>query len=134
MESAHDAWLKLTPEAAIGPDLPICDAHHHFWDHLDDRYFLDELLQDIAGGHRIVQTVFIECLSNYRKEGPEQLKPVGETEFVEPLAVKSDRLPDQKTKVAAGIVGYADLMLGAGVVPVLEAHLKARRPRFSGIP
>ncbi len=61
-----EAWLALTMEDAIEPDIPICDPHHHFWDRPDDRYLLNELLQDVGGGHRVVQTVFIECRSVYR--------------------------------------------------------------------
>jgi len=25
-------WLALTQEPTLEPELPICDAHHHFWD------------------------------------------------------------------------------------------------------
>src|SRR5215471_1878838 len=38
-----------------------------------------------------------------------------------------------KTKVCAGIVGHADLRLGARVRPVLEAHIRAGGGRFRGI-
>jgi len=27
-------WLALTPEPTLEPDLPICDAHHHLWNHI----------------------------------------------------------------------------------------------------
>lgn len=27
-----EAWLTLTQEAVLEPDLPICDPHHHLWD------------------------------------------------------------------------------------------------------
>jgi hypothetical protein len=53
MTSERDTWLQLTTEAPIDPDLPICDPHHHFWDRPDSRYLLDELLEDIGGGHNI---------------------------------------------------------------------------------
>ena len=57
------AWLAKRPtEAALEPDLPIIDPHHHFWDTPQrGRYFLPELLADIGGGHNIVATVFLEC-------------------------------------------------------------------------
>ena len=46
------AWLAKRPtEAALEPDLPIIDPHHHFWDTPHrGRYFLPELLADIGGG------------------------------------------------------------------------------------
>jgi len=53
----RDAWLALTTEEAIEPDLPICDPHHHLWDYPGSRYLLDEFVEDIGGGHRIVKTV-----------------------------------------------------------------------------
>lgn len=52
MTAERDAWLRLTIEDPIDPDLPICDPHHHLWNRPNDRYFLDELLQDTSTGHR----------------------------------------------------------------------------------
>ena len=65
----------------------------------------------------------------YRSSGPEELKPVGETEFIHAL---TEPLQQGPVRVAAGIVGTANLSLGAAVAPVLEAHLAAS-PRFRGI-
>ena len=113
MAQAHLAptrtdWLELTKEAALDPDLPICDPHHHLWDHGEnDRYLVPELLADIAGGHNVVSTVFVDCFSAYRSEGPEHLKPVGETEWVQRLVAAAPAHP----RIAAGIVGKADLIL-----------------------
>ena len=125
------AWLDSTVEEALEPELEICDPHHHLWDYPDSRYLVDEFLADAGGGHRVIQTVFVECLNGYRSDGPEALRPVGETEYVEQLAAASDSAGNA-TGVAAGIVGFADLSLGAAVRPVLEAHLKASQ-RFRGI-
>ena len=49
-------WLAKRPrEAALEPDLPIIDPHHHFWDSAHrGHYLLPELLDDIGGGHNIV--------------------------------------------------------------------------------
>ena len=128
-------WLGLTVEEPIDPDLPICDPHHHLWDRSSERgrYLLNEFLQDAGGGHRIVSTVFIECGTNYRNEGPQGMRPVGETEFVRGIVAQSASGKHGTTAVAAGIVGFADLMLGADVAPVLEAHLAAGKGRFRGI-
>ena len=133
METEREAWLKLTIEAPIDPDLPICDPHHHLWDRPNDRYLLEELLEDTGGGHRIVQTVFVECKSRYKKDGPEEMQPVGETEFVQGIADQVARGQYGVTAVASGIVGYADLSLGSKVAPVLEAHIAASKNRFRGI-
>ncbi len=124
-------WLSLTVEEAIDPDLPICDPHHHLWEHPGSRYLLDEFLADVAGGHRIERTVYVECQQHYRRTGPVELRPVGETEFVHELTSALQR-DAAAVKVAAGIVGFADLSLGAAVREVLEAHMSASE-RFRGI-
>lgn len=116
-------------EQAIEPELPVIDPHHHIWDELSHGlatpYSFDQLLHDLNGGHRVVATVYAECTSHWRTEGPADFRPVGETEWI----VGTD-LPDG---VMASIVGYADLRLGAGVQPVLEAHRAAAGSRFSGV-
>jgi predicted TIM-barrel fold metal-dependent hydrolase len=139
MVTEHEAWLRMTMEEPVDPELPICDPHHHLWDRpaLRDRpgnrYLLEELLQDTGGGHNVVQTVFVECRSMYRKDGPHQMRPVGETEFVQGIAAQSASGQYGTTSVAAGIVGHADLTLGAAVAAVLEAHIAASSNRFRGI-
>ena len=87
-EAELKAWLEKRPrEAALEPDLPIIDPHHHFWDTPErGRYLLPELLDDISGGHNIVATVFLECRSMYRGAGPPEMAPVGEVEFVNGIA------------------------------------------------
>ena len=127
----REKWLSLTREQAIDPDLPICDPHHHVWDYPGSRYLVDEFMADIGGGHRVDQTVFVECLQFYRDSGPAALRPVGETEYVDHAAA-SLRAASGGTEVAAGIVGFADLTLGGNVQHVLDAHLEASS-RFRGI-
>ena len=127
-----DQWLAQVREEILDPDLPICDPHHHLWDHPRSRYLLDELLADTGSGHRVVSTVFVECASMYRADGPAALRPVGETEFVNGVAAMSASGQYGATRVAAGIVGFADLALGEGVAAALDAHLAAS-PRFRGI-
>jgi predicted TIM-barrel fold metal-dependent hydrolase len=147
MTTRLEEWLKLTREDPIDPDLPICDPHHHLWDYPDSlpesiiptyarqvpHFLLKDLLEDTGGGHNIEQTVFLECRSMYRKDGPQELRPVGETEFVQGIAAQSASGQYGDTAVAAGIVGFADLTLGSAVAPVLEAHIAASRNRFRGI-
>lgn len=133
MAEQRETWLDLTMEETIEPELPICDPHHHFWDRPDDRYLLEDLVKDVSSGHRVVQTVFIECHSVYRQDGPPEMRPVGETEFVQGIAAQNAAGQYGPTNVAAGIVSYADLSLGAAVAPVLEAHTEAGKGRFRGI-
>ena len=124
-------WLALTHEDALDPALPICDAHHHLWDHGPaDRYLAQDLLRDTGAGHKVLSTVYVDCFSMYREHGPEEFKPVGETEWVEAQA--NSVAGNCATRVAAGIVGRADLGLGASVGEVLDAHLAASA-RFRGI-
>jgi predicted TIM-barrel fold metal-dependent hydrolase len=122
-------------EPIVDPDRRICDPHHHLWDRPGNRYMLEELLADTGSGHNVVSTVFVECLSGYRETGPEAMRPVGETEFVERVAEESARSARGAgaTRACAGIVGYADLTLGDDVRPVLEAHIAASPTRFRGI-
>jgi L-fuconolactonase len=122
----------MTTEEILEPDLPICDPHHHLWDHPGHRYLLDELLADTGSGHNVVATVFVECMSMYRATGPEELRPVGETEFVNGVAAMSASGRYGPTRVAAGIVSFADLTLRERAGAVLDAHLAAS-PRLRGI-
>ena len=124
-------WLERRSEEAIEPDLLICDPHHHLWDLPESRYLVDELLKEVGGGHRVTKTVFVECLQMYHKDGPQELRPVGETEFVQRIAAASDSRAGD-IRVAAGIVGFADLTLGSAVQPVIEAHMQESY-RFRGL-
>ena len=84
----------LTQEDPIEPDIPLCDPHHHFWDGRMQsipyqRYLIHELMADLNSGHNVRSTVFLEARSMYRASGPEELRPVGEVEFVQGLAAAS---------------------------------------------
>ena len=130
-------WLALTVEEPLEPDLPICDPHHHLWDgetgRVAPRYLLDEILADVRSGHNVVSTVFIECGAMFRPDGPEPLRAVGETEFVNGIAAMSASGLYGPTRIAAGIVGTAGLRLGAAVGSVLDAQIAAGGGRFRGI-
>ena len=129
-----EAWLaQQAPEPILDPDLPIIDTHHHLWERPDHRYLLHEFLADVNTGHRVVATVFVECHAMYRAAGPEEMRPVGQTEFVAGMAAMSDSGLYGSTRVAAGIVGFADLTLGDRVEPVLEANIRGGGGRFRGV-
>ena len=143
----------MASEPILEPDLPIVDPHHHLWDRtpamvaampLPDhpfsriiqnnaRYLLDEFLADLRSGHNIRATVFLECGAMYRAGGPDALKCVGETEFVNGVAAMTASGLYGDVRVAAGIVGHANLRLGDAVEDVLRAHIHAGNGRFRGI-
>jgi predicted TIM-barrel fold metal-dependent hydrolase len=131
-------WHALTQESSLEPDLPICDPHHHFWDFRAaripyQRYLLHELAADITSGHNVRSTVFVEARSMYRADGPEEMRPVGEVEFVQGLAAASANGLYGPGRAAATIIGHANLNLGDQVGPVLQALQAASPNRFRGI-
>lgn len=131
-------WLALTQEAILEPELPICDPHHHFWDFRlgripYQRYLLHELMADVDQGHDVRSTVFIEARAMYRADGPVEMRPVGEVEFVQGLAAASASGLYGKCRAAAAIVGHVDLKLGDRAEPVLEKLRAASPNRFKGI-
>jgi L-fuconolactonase len=127
----REDWLALRSEEAIEPERPIVDAHHHLWDKPGGRYLLDEMLADIGGGHNVVATVFVEGKCHWHTHGPDEMRPVGETDLVAGIA--EDAVSRAVAQVGAAIVGYADLRLGEAVGAVLDAHMEAGRGRFRGI-
>jgi len=130
MQIRHDV-LELVQEEILEPERPIIDAHHHFFDTVQGfpGYSLADLRAD-AAGHRVEKTVFLQCGEHYRQDGPEPLRPVGETEWVDSIAREAAKAPD-RLQIGA-IVGTADLCLGAAVEEVLHAH-QAASPLFRGI-
>src|SRR5258708_21104140 len=59
--------------------------------------------------------------------------PVGEVELANGVAAMCNSGVFGKTRVAAGIVGHADMTLGSRVEPVLTALMRAGGDRFRGI-
>ena len=138
--SAEPRALTVAEEAPLEPSLAIVDAHHHLWDfpvapgYPVGRYLLPEMLADIArSGHNVTHTIFAECHSMYRTDGPDELRPIGETEFANGVAAMAASGRYGPCRVAAAIIGSADLRLGQRVKPVLEAHIAAGDGRFRGV-
>ena len=140
-----EGWLAgESVEEVLEPDLPIIDPHHHLWDirgaaveplasFQQKVYLCEEIMRDIrAAGHNVVQTVFAQCGAFYRADGPEQMKCVGETEFVHGIHAMSNSGLYGDTRLCTGIFSSADLRLGADVEAVLQAHLAAS-PNFRGV-
>lgn len=122
---------RVRLEPTFDPAQPIVDAHHHLYDRAGVRYLADEYSADLRSGHNVRATIFVQARAFYRTQGPEALRPVGETEFAASVAEQSVKAGGPR--LCAGIVGYADLMSGDAVRPVLEAHLAAGKGRFRGI-
>ncbi len=133
MATLDEARLAASVEPALEPELPIVDPHHHFWDFPSHRYMLNELLADTGSGHTVTATVFIECAVFYRASGAQSMRPVGEVEAINGLAAMAASGRYGDTQAAAGIVGMADLTIGAAVEDVLRAQMAAAGSRFKGI-
>jgi predicted TIM-barrel fold metal-dependent hydrolase len=126
-------WLARHVEPALDPELPIIDPHHHLWVRDGNTYLLPELLVDIASGHAVRATVFEECHSMYRIDGPPEEASLGETEFVTGIAAMGASGAYGPARVCARMVGRVDLLLGEGAGPLLERHVQASGGRFAGV-
>jgi len=129
----REDWLAQRTEEVLDPTRPIVDPHHHLWDRGGQRYLIEEMVADIASGHNIIATVYVEARSMYRAGVPEPLRPVGEVEFVNGVAAMSASGGYGSAAICAGIVGHANLLLGEGARAVLEAEIAAGGGRFRGI-
>ena len=110
------------------PDLPICDAHHHLWEYPGNVYLGKDLIEDIDG-HNIVQTVVVEAWGRNIRSRGKMKEPAEETA----LAVAESNSNPGRTRIAGGIVGYADLMAGKAVEKVIESQLWVSRPAVSWV-
>ena len=131
--SIDEAWLGRVTEEIIEPALPIVDPHHHMWIRDGNTYLLPELLADVNSGHNVMATVFEECHSMYRREGPPEEYSLGETEFVAGIAAMGASGTFGSTRVCARMVGNVNLLLGDRARPLLERHMIASGGRFAGI-
>ena len=121
-------WLDQVVESVVDPGQRIIDPHHHLWpkDGILP-YGIAELTADTQSGHLIEHTVFVECGAAYLPDGPEHLRPIGETAFVANEAVKDP------AHLIAGIVAHADLTDLDHLDEVLDAHRAVGHGRFRGI-
>ena len=126
-------WLAKRTEEILEPGLPIIDPHHHLWDAPRYRYMFPELLADLASGHNIVATMYEQAREMYRADGPEELKSLGETEFITGVAAMSASGKYGPTKCMAGITGYVDLRLGSRAKGVIERHIAVSDGRLKAI-
>ncbi|WP_300586228.1 amidohydrolase family protein [Marivita sp.] len=130
MASPHykvrEDWLALSQEEILMPGQPIFDAHHHMWDRPEGRYRSEELMADVGAGHDVRASLYVQCRTGYRLDGPYELRPVGEVETVLNWTRGYEHFP-------VGMVAMADLQLGDRVRPVLEALIHTGEGRVKGI-
>ena len=128
-----DATPSTPPEPILDPDQRIVDTHHHLFDRPGLRYLVEELVADLKAGHRIVDTVYLQALARYCPDGPEAMRPIGETEFAASVGERFATGEFGPLRACGGIISFADLTRGDAVQPVLEAHAVAGRGRFRGL-
>ena len=128
-----DAWLALVHEEALEPELEIVDPHHHLWVRPGQTYLLPEFANDLSGGHNVVATVYAECRSMYRRDGPEELRSLGETEFVAGCGAMADSGTFGEARACRAMFGRVELMLGDAVRDVFERHIERSGGRFRGV-
>src|SRR4051812_9118433 len=121
----REDWLAQYTEEIIDPARPIVDPHHHLWDRGGLRYMIEEMAADIASGHNITATVYVDCRSMYRAHGPEAFRPVGEVEFANGVAAMSTSGGFRKARICAGNVHPVNLLLRAAPPPALGAEITA---------
>jgi predicted TIM-barrel fold metal-dependent hydrolase len=126
-------WLAKHTEDILEPGLPIIDPHHHLYDRPRYTYLFPDLLADVGSGHNIRATLYEQAGSMYRGDGPEELKSLGETQFVCGVAAMSASGNYGPTRCIAGVVGYVDLRLGSRAKGVLERHIAISDGRVRGI-
>lgn len=136
LEPGSDAWLAQVKEEPLEPERPIVDPHHHLWKKRFGRdYLLPEFRGDTGSGHNVVKSVFMECRAFWLREGPDHLRPSGETRYIAELARQSESGPGGNAPRIAGIVAHADLrltntpMLGE----LLDLHEEICQGRLRGI-
>ena len=131
--TTHSKRLDGRDEPILDPDIAIVDAHHHLFDKPQQRYMLDEYLEDVRTGHRIVASIYVEAKSFYRADGPELLRPLGEIEFANGVGAMCASGHFGDIRLCAGIVGFADLRNGEQVGELLDRAMACAPERFRGI-
>lgn len=120
-------------ETIIDPDLPIIDSHHHLFNNPNITYSATDYAEDAAAGHRIIASVYVDAHSNYRENGPEHLRPIGEVEFANAVGTGAAEGRFGAVQICAGIVGHADLRFGSRIGELLDQAMEIAPTRFRGI-
>ncbi|WP_084648136.1 amidohydrolase [Paracoccus sp. J39] len=128
-------WLAQRTEEVLDPDLPIVDAHHHLWDNDYIHYLAPDFQREIEeSGHNVRGSVFIEAKSMYNADAADaNLACLGEVEFANGVGAAYASGRYGRLRMCAGIVGTANLMLGAAVEEVLAASIARAPDRYRGV-
>ncbi len=127
------AWLDSVREEIVEPERRIVDPHHHLWNRTGlIPYTLEDLWADTGSGHKVEQTVFMECRAEYHADGPAHLRSLGEVEFVTRVAERTASDPKRRARIAA-LVSHIDLTLGDAVEEVVHLHERHSRGLFRGV-
>ncbi|MEZ3499841.1 amidohydrolase [Pantoea sp. KPR_PJ] len=132
--AVREEWLEHHQETALMPELPIVDAHHHLWDRQSGVYLTSEFSRDIQrSGHQVRSSVYIQCRSMLRRDGPEAFRPIGEIEFASGVAAMFDSGHYGQTAGCEAIVGGASLLAGDELLPVIELMMQRSGGRLRGM-
>jgi predicted TIM-barrel fold metal-dependent hydrolase len=118
-------WLSTHDEPVIDSGQPIIDTHHHLYERPGIRYLLHDYLEDVATGHDVRASIYVQARAMLRSDGPVEMQPVGEIEFANGVAAMSASGLYGPSRLCNGIVGFADLTLGEAVQTVLEKEIAA---------
>ena len=128
---------SLTIVTVPDPELPIIDPHHHLFPHNQwdsgGPYLLPEFAQDLASGHNVVSTVYVECGTLAAKDGPEHLRSIGEAAFVAVMARLAETGAFGPVRMCEGFVGHADLLGGDRLDQTLDGLMAASEGRLRSI-
>jgi len=133
-EAALKAWLGKRPsEAALEPDLPIIDPHHHFWEPRSAAATCCRSCWPTLAGaqhclHGLPRMPLDVPQGWPRRDGADRRGRI-----VNGIAAMSASGGYGPCRVAEAIIGHADLTLGARVREVLEAEIRVGGGRFRGI-
>jgi predicted TIM-barrel fold metal-dependent hydrolase len=125
--------LEGRDEPILEPDLPIVDSHHHLFERPGWRYLHEDYLDDAKAGHKIVASIYMEIQAMARIDGPDFLRPLGEVEFANGVGAIGASGQYGPCRVAAGIIGHADLRIGERVGELLDRCISAAPDRYRGI-
>src|SRR5260370_3818427 len=115
----REDWLAQREEEILDSSRPIVDPHHHLWDRGGQRYMIEEMAADIASGHNIIATVYVDCRSMYRASGPEAFRPVGEVEFANGVAAMSSSGGYRPAPICSRLLNHHTLLPGHDAPPPL---------------
>ena len=94
---------------------------------------MPEFAADLDSGHNAVATVFAECHSMYRQDGPEAEYSLGETESVTVQAAMSDSGSFGNTRACTVMFGNVDMTMGDKIEPLFDRHMEWSGGRFRGL-